>query len=148
MDRSVNRSIEKMLVIIDDLRMGNPKKLSECLGFDEPEIIYKILRGENSISKNLAMLINEKYPQYSIEWLLATNVEFKKDAIMVNLDDTIFNDPKRMNTLVRFLSKHHARFMEDELFQLHYGRIRYDVLEDENLRKARELAFKKNNRSN
>ncbi len=148
MDRRVNKSIEKMLYIIDDLGMVKPNKLSESLGFDEPEIIYKILRGETSISKNLAMLINEKYPQYSIDWILDRNVEFKKDAILISLDDTIFNDPKRMNTLVRFLSKHHARFMEDELFQLHYGRIRYDVLQDENLRKARELAFKKNNRSN
>lgn len=148
MDVRINKSIKKMLFIIDDLGMANPSKLSESLGFDEPEIIYKILRGETSIGKNLAMLINERHPQYSIDWLLTGNVEFKKDAIMINLDDTIFNDPIRMNKLVRFLSKYHARFMEDEMFQLYYGRIRYDVLQDENLRKARELAFKKNNRSN
>lgn len=148
MDIRVNRSREKMLFLIDDLGMANPNKLSESLGFDNPDIIYRILRGETSISKNLAMLINEKYPQYSIDWLLTGNVESKKDDILINLDDTIFNDPKRIYTLVRFLSKHHAQFMEDEMFQLYYSRLRYDVFKDENLRKARELAFKKNNRSN
>jgi len=148
MDRRVNRSIDKMLFIIVDLGMANPSKFSQSLGFEEPEIIYKILRGDATISQNLAKIINKKYPQYSIDWLLAGNFESKKDALLINLDDTIFNDPKRMNTLVRFLSKHHAQFMENEMFQLYYGRIRNDVLQDENLRKARELAFKKNNRSN
>ncbi|MCP4977295.1 MAG: hypothetical protein GY931_14145 [Maribacter sp.] len=148
MDGRISKSIEKMQFIIDDLSMANPNKFSESLGFDNPEIIYKILRGKTSIDKNLAMLINEKHPQYSIDWILTGNVEFKNNAIMINLDDTIFNDPKRMNALVRFLSKHHMQFMEDELFQLYYDRIRNDVLEDENLRKARELALKKDNRFN
>ncbi len=91
------------------------------------------------------MPISKKHPQYAIDMILTINVESKKDTIMINLDDTIFNDPKRMNMLVRFLSKHHVQFMDDELFQLYYDRIRNDVLEEESLRKARELALKKNN---
>jgi len=148
MDVRINKSIEKIQFIIDDLGMANPNKFSESLGFDSPEIINKILMGKTFIDKNLAILINEKHRQYSIDWLVTGNVESKKDTIMINLDDTIFSDPIRMNALVRFLSKHHIQFMGDELFQLYYDRIRNDVLEEENLRQARELALKKNNRFN
>ncbi|EAR02303.1 hypothetical protein [Maribacter sp. HTCC2170] len=63
---------------------------------------------------------------------------------MINIDETIFNDPRRMNALVRFLSKHHEQFIEDELFKIYYARIKNNILEGEELRKAKEEALNRN----
>ena len=68
-DVRVKKSIEVLNKIIQDLEL-NPNQLSEKLGFKRPERLYKILRGQSSISRNLANIINGKYPQYSIDWLL------------------------------------------------------------------------------
>ena len=70
MDARIKKSITVLNYIIQDLKLSNTKQLSVKLGLDRPERIYAILRGKTSISRNLAKIINEKYPQYSIDWLL------------------------------------------------------------------------------
>ena len=60
---------------MDDLSMGTGKRFSEALGFKRPERIYKILRGEVAISRNLAKIISNKFPRYEYDWLLTGNVE-------------------------------------------------------------------------
>ncbi|SDS14001.1 hypothetical protein SAMN04487764_1542 [Gillisia sp. Hel1_33_143] len=78
MDIRIKKSIETINHIIDDLKFDNPKQFSDSLDFDRPERIYKVLRGQVSISRNLAEIINKKYPQYSIDWLLTGEGEITK----------------------------------------------------------------------
>lgn len=60
----------RLSYIIKDLGLKNPKKFSESLGFARPDRIYTVFRGQNDISARLAKIINEKYPQYPIAWLI------------------------------------------------------------------------------
>lgn len=68
------KSIQVINFIIEDLNLENANQLAEKMGYDRPEKIYKILRGENSISKNFAIEINSKFPQYSIDALRDGNI--------------------------------------------------------------------------
>lgn len=70
LDIRVQKSIERLNLILEDLNLDNINQFSEKLGLDRPERLYKIARGENAISKNLAKLINGVFPQYSEDWLL------------------------------------------------------------------------------
>lgn len=58
------------------------------------------------------------------------------------VNDEVLEDPLRMNLLVRFLSRHHQKLMEDELYQLYHGRIIFDYKEEEELRMAKAKIFK------
>ena len=75
MDARIQRSIAIINFIIRDLSLGNGKRFSEALGFKRPERIYKILRGEVAISRNLARIISDKYPKYNYDWLLTGDVD-------------------------------------------------------------------------
>lgn len=53
---------------------SNEKSINEFarkIGLKRAENLYQIKRGYNQISRKLATMINEIYPQYSISWLLA-----------------------------------------------------------------------------
>jgi len=78
MDLRIKKSIQVITKVIDDLGFENAKQFSDALGFDRPERIYKILRGKTAVSRNLAEIINEKYPQYKTDWLLTGDAEMKK----------------------------------------------------------------------
>lgn len=67
------KSIEKMDFILNDLNI-NASQLAKEMGYKRPERLYKVIRGENSISKKLAEEINERFPQYSVEWLLSGDI--------------------------------------------------------------------------
>ncbi|TQI71778.1 hypothetical protein JM79_2726 [Gramella sp. Hel_I_59] len=79
MDIRIKKSMEVINHIIDDMKFENPKQFSEALGFKRPERIYKILRGESGVSRKLADIIHEKYPQYDRNWLLSGEGSLKKD---------------------------------------------------------------------
>lgn len=111
MDIRIQKSIEVLNYIIDDLNFENPKKFSEDLGFDRPERIYKILRGKASISRKLASIINEKYPQYSIEWLL-TGLNDKVDGIFYEKDGVKFF----INEIINFIAEEEEEFMKRKIF--------------------------------
>jgi len=78
MDIRIKKSINVLTQIIEDLGFDNPKQFSDSLGFERPERIYKILRGNTAVSRNLAEIINSKYPQYKIDWLLTGEGEMLK----------------------------------------------------------------------
>jgi len=78
MDIRIKKSINVLTQIIDDLGLDNPKQFSDSLDFERPERIYKILRGKSAVSRNLAEIINSKYPQYKIDWLLTGEGAMKK----------------------------------------------------------------------
>ncbi len=78
MDIRIKKSIAIINHIVAELEFDNPKQFSDSLDFKRPERIYKILRGETSISRNLAGIINKNYPQYSKEWLLTGEGEMLK----------------------------------------------------------------------
>ncbi len=100
MDIRIQNSIKTIKFIIKDLGFENGKKFSESLGFSRPERIYRILRGQTSISRNLASIINEKNPQYSIDWLLTgfdnidnnssnNEVYYEKDGVKFYVSEII-----------------------------------------------------------
>lgn len=70
MDARKKVSMEVIKRVIHALNFDNPKQLSDSLGFDRPERIYKVVRGETGISRNLAETISKKYPQFSKDYLL------------------------------------------------------------------------------
>ncbi|CAL2095918.1 conserved protein of unknown function [Tenacibaculum sp. 190524A02b] len=112
MDIRIKKSIEVIHFIVEDLALGNVKKLSEELGFDRPERLYKIVRGKSAISRNLASIIHEKYPQYSIEWLLTgvkakeeTTLYFEKEGVKVTIDE-----------LAAFVVANEEAFMKQKVF--------------------------------
>lgn len=53
--------------------------LGKRLGLDRPQAIYDILNGKTMrISKKMAALINNAFPQYKLDWLLGENVDVAK----------------------------------------------------------------------
>ena len=80
MDARIKKSIKVLETVIKDLDFENPKQFSDSLGFERPERIYKIFRGKSAISKNLAEIINKKYPQFGIDWLLTGEGSMKKNG--------------------------------------------------------------------
>ena len=78
LDIRKKKSIERLNFILEDLGLENINQFSEKMGYTRPEKLYKVMRGENAISKNLAKEINSKFPQYSEEWLLTGEGEMLK----------------------------------------------------------------------
>ena len=111
MDIRIQKSIEVIYFIIADLNFENPKKFSEALGFERPERIYKILRGQTSISRNLATIINSKFPQYSKEWLLTGSNE-KLDEIYYEKNGVKFF----INEIINFVAEEEDEFMKRKIF--------------------------------
>lgn len=70
MDLRIQKSIAVLEHIIKDLKLKNIKEFSEKLELKRPEKLYRITRGQQPINKNIAELINEKFPKYSVYWLL------------------------------------------------------------------------------
>ena len=106
MDARIQKSIDIINFIIQDLSLRNGKQLSEALGFKRPERIYKILRGEVAISRNLAKIIHDKFTQYDYDWLLTGEV--KTD----NSTPTRSLPPEEINKIVEAIY-----FYEDDLMQ-------------------------------
>ncbi len=113
MDARIQRSVDIINFIIEDLSMGNGKRFSEALGFKRPERIYKILRGEVGISRNLAKIISGKYPKYDYNWLLTGNVEtfsFHKDPDKRSLS------PEEINKIVEAIYLFEEDLMQNNMF--------------------------------
>lgn len=113
MDARIQRSIDIINFIIDDLSLNNGKRFSEALGFKRPERIYKILRGEVAISRNLAKIISDKYPRYDYNWLLTGSVEtfgFHKDSDKRSLS------PEEINRIVEAIYLFEEELMQNTMF--------------------------------
>lgn len=78
LDIRKKKSIERLNFILEDLGLENINQFSEKMGYARPEKLYKVMRGENAISKNLAKEINDKFPKYSEDWLLTGEGEMLK----------------------------------------------------------------------
>ncbi|CAM1343849.1 hypothetical protein [Tenacibaculum amylolyticum] len=111
MDIRIQKSIEVINFIIKDLNFENPKQFSEALGFERPERIYKILRGKASISRNLASIINNKYPQFSKEWLLTGTKETLDDIYYEKNGVKFF-----INEIINFVAEEEEEFMKRKIF--------------------------------
>ena len=70
MDLRIQKSIAVLDHILKDLKLKNIKEFSEKLDLKRPEKLYRITRGQQPINKRIAELINEKFPKYSVYWLL------------------------------------------------------------------------------
>ena len=60
---------ERLKVVIENAGIST-YALSRHMGLRRPESLYQILRGKCGISKNMANIIHQKYPRYSINWLI------------------------------------------------------------------------------
>ena len=112
MDARIQRSVNIINFIIQDLSLGNGKKLSEALGFKRPERIYKILRGEVAISRNLAKIISDKFSQYDYDWLLTGEVkaDHAKSATAPSLS------AEAVNKIVEAIYLHEDHLMQNKMF--------------------------------
>jgi hypothetical protein len=54
--------------LLDELRM-NTQQFALSIGLNRPDRVYHVLRGRNNVSKDLANLITEKYPDVNYKWL-------------------------------------------------------------------------------
>ena len=57
-----------LYVLFDKLQMS-PKEFSKSIGLKSPERLYRVLRGESKISRELMNLITKTYPDISPGWL-------------------------------------------------------------------------------
>lgn len=73
------KSIDTINFIIEDLGLESANQLATLLNYARAEKIYKILRGENSISKKVAEEINAVFPQYKTDYILDGDVERLKN---------------------------------------------------------------------
>ena len=73
------KSIDTINFIIEDLGLESANQLANLLNYARAEKIYKILRGENSISKKVAEEINAVFPQYNKNYILDGDVERLKN---------------------------------------------------------------------
>ena len=67
--KSNSTPAERLKIVIENAGMST-YALSRHIGFQRPENLYQILRGKCGISKNMANVIHQKFPQYSIDWLI------------------------------------------------------------------------------
>ena len=67
--KSIIIPAERLIFVIDIVGMST-YALSRHIGFQRPENLYQILRGKCGISKNMANIIHQKFPRYSIDWLI------------------------------------------------------------------------------
>ena len=74
--------IDDITAVINFLKENKSKyTISEELGFKRPERLYKILRGDVSISRKLAEIINSKFPKYSVSFLLTGEGSMLKSEV-------------------------------------------------------------------
>ena len=67
--KSNSTPAERLKIVIENAGMST-YALSRHIGFQRPENLYQILRGKCGISKNMANIIHQKFPRYSIDWLI------------------------------------------------------------------------------
>lgn len=70
--KSNSTPAERLKIVIENAGMST-YALSRHIGFQRPENLYQILRGKCGISKNMANVIHQKFPRYSIDWLIHGN---------------------------------------------------------------------------
>lgn len=78
-------SIKILNIVLEYLNM-NPKQLSDSIGKDRPQWAYDVLNPNKKvgISKNIASLINEYYPEISLSWLLTGEGDMLKSQPLKN----------------------------------------------------------------
>ncbi len=67
--KSNTTAAERLKIVIENAGLST-YALSRHIGLLRPENLYQILRGKCGISKNMANIIHQKFPQYSIDWLI------------------------------------------------------------------------------
>ncbi len=82
MDKRIEKSIAVLNHIMKDLGIQNLNQLSEKLQFNRPERLYKIMRGDVSISRNLAERINEVFPKYSKDEILTGDILVNSEVLL------------------------------------------------------------------
>lgn len=75
---------EKLQQLIDLLKMA-PSQFAKEIGYDNPQIIYNVLHEKNGISRNLARLISDRFPDVAtFEDLIGDNfVQFKNKGVNI-----------------------------------------------------------------
>lgn len=68
-DLQVNSDWARIETIIHDLDT-TAAELAKTLGLKHAENLYQIKRGNYHISRRLAGIIHDHYPQYSMSWLM------------------------------------------------------------------------------
>lgn len=98
--------IDRLLQIINIESGGNIKLFSESLDLKRPDRLYNVINGKNGLSEKLAILINSKYPKYSLSWML-TGVEVDKKFLNVRkeLVEDFTELITKLNTAIKELHK-------------------------------------------
>jgi len=75
---------EKLQQLIDSLRLS-PSQFAKELGYDNPQIIYNILHEKNGLSRKMARIISDRFPEVvSFEDLIGDNfVQFKNKGVNI-----------------------------------------------------------------
>ena len=68
-DSAINRDWTRSEVILKDLNT-TAAGLAKELDLKHAENLYQIKKGNYRISRRMASIIHERYPQYSMSWLL------------------------------------------------------------------------------
>ena len=109
MDKRIEKSIAVLNHIMKDLGIQNLNQLSEKLQFNRPERLYKIMRGDVSISRNLAERINEVFPKYSKDEILTGDILVNSEVLLTKPSEKELTTSELIDIIVVLYYK------EDEL---------------------------------
>lgn len=97
---STMKDSDKLQQLIDALRLS-PSQFAKELGFDNPQIIYNILHEKNGLSRKMARLISDRFPDIAtFEELIGDSfVQFKNRGVNIqSTSSTITVSDKSQNT--------------------------------------------------
>ena len=93
-----NENSHYLWELLDYLRL-NTKSFSSHIGLDRPDRIYHVIRGRNKVSKDLAKLICDKYPDINFRWVATGEGAMLKDEGK-NPDEVIESSSDREERLL------------------------------------------------
>lgn len=71
MENSLNEAWERIKIVIEVSGTGNVHAFSIHIGLNRAEVLYRIQRGKNGVSRALAQRIHAYFPQFSVTWLMS-----------------------------------------------------------------------------
>ncbi|WP_152537448.1 hypothetical protein [Aquimarina pacifica] len=108
---------ERILMVIDFLKISKNKFSTKILGLSASTKIDHIIKGRNQLTADFASIICRAVPEINYEWLLRGNGEMLKDTnkSLLDIDDNATNID--INNLAFMAIKYEDELMKNPLFK-------------------------------
>lgn len=88
MEKQPNEAWRRVKAVIDVSGARSINAFAKQIGLTRPEVLYRIQRGENGVSKALAKRINEHFPRFNVSWLTCGG-EKQPEYLKFNANDRL-----------------------------------------------------------